>query len=57
MDDRLLGAILWQFGKWWIRRRLRHNRRKAAILGLCALAVLGLLASQRQASQRQALDR
>jgi len=48
MDDRLLGSILWQFAKWWLRRRLRHNRRKAAVAGLLALAVIGVLASQRQ---------
>ena len=48
MDDRLLGAILWQVGKWWLRRRLRHNRRKVAIAGLFALAVIGVLAAQRQ---------
>ena len=48
MDDRLLGAILWQVGKWWLRLRLRHNRRKVAIAGLFALAAIGVLAAQRQ---------
>jgi hypothetical protein len=48
MDDRLLGAILWQFAKWWLRRRLRHAGRKAAIAGLFGLAALGVVAALRQ---------
>jgi len=52
MDDQLIGSILWQFGKWWLRRRLRHNRRKAVLAGLLALVVIGVLASQRQPADR-----
>ena len=48
MDDRLLGAILWQLSKWWLRRRLRHTARKAAIAGLFGLAALGVIAALRQ---------
>jgi hypothetical protein len=52
VDDRLLGLILWHAGRWWLRRRLRHTRRKAAIAGLLALVVIGVLAWQRQPADR-----
>jgi hypothetical protein len=48
MDDRILGAILWQFAKWWLRRRLRHTGRKVAIAGLLGLVALGVIAALRQ---------
>jgi hypothetical protein len=48
MDDRLLGTILWQLAKWWLRRRLRHVGRKAAIAGVFGLAALGVVAALRQ---------
>jgi hypothetical protein len=50
MGYKVLGFAVWQGSKWYLRRRLAGARRKAAIAGVCALVVAGLLAAQRQAS-------
>jgi hypothetical protein len=50
MGYKVLGFAVWQGSKWYLRRRLAGTRRKAAIVGLSALVVAGVLAAQRQAS-------
>jgi hypothetical protein len=50
MGYKFLGFVVWQGGKWYLRRRFAGARRKAAIVGVSALVVAGVLAAQRQAS-------
>jgi hypothetical protein len=49
MGYKLLGFIVWQGGKLYLRQRMRSgSRRKVAIAGLGALAIGGLVVAQRQ---------
>jgi hypothetical protein len=48
MGYKLLGFVVWQGGKLYLRRRLNGAARKAAIAGLGALVVGGLIVAQRQ---------
>ena len=50
MGYKLLGFVVWQGGKWYVRRRIHGAARKAVIAGLAALVVGGLIAVQRQQS-------
>lgn len=50
MAYKLLGYAVWQGAKWYLRRRMQGSRRKAAIAGLSAAVVLGVVAAGRQAS-------
>jgi hypothetical protein len=50
MGYKLLGFVVWQGGKWYVRRRLHGAARKAAIAGLVALVVGVAIAVQRQQS-------
>ena len=48
MGYKLLGFVVWQGGKWYLRRRMQGTARKAAIAGAAGLAVLGAAAVVRQ---------
>lgn len=50
MGYKLLGFVVWQGGKWYLRKRVSGAARKAAIAGLAAAVVGGLIAVQRQQS-------
>ena len=50
MGYKVLGYVVWQGGKWYLRRRFAGARRKAAIAGLSVLVVAAVLAAHRQAS-------
>ncbi|MGI8505391.1 MAG: hypothetical protein ACR2MK_01055 [Solirubrobacteraceae bacterium] len=50
MAYKLLGYAVWQSGKWYLRRRMQGTRRKAAIAGLSAAVLVGVLVAGRQAS-------
>jgi hypothetical protein len=50
MGYKLLGFAVWQGGKWYVRRRVAGAARKAALGGLAAAVVGGLIAVQRAQS-------
>lgn len=50
MGYKLLGFVVWQGGKLYLRKRVSGAARKAAIAGLTAAVVGGLIAVQRQQS-------
>jgi hypothetical protein len=51
MGYKILGFVVWQGGKWYVRRRMPGLGRKAAIGGLAAAAAVGgAVAVQRQQS-------
>jgi hypothetical protein len=50
MGYKLLGFIVWQGGKLYLRRRAEGFGRKGAILALGALVIGGVLFAQRQHS-------
>jgi hypothetical protein len=52
MGYKVLGFAVWQGGKWYLRRRTKGLRRKAAIAGLAGVVVAGLLIAQRQQDSR-----
>jgi hypothetical protein len=41
MGYKLLGYVVWQGGKWYLRRRFPHAGRKLAIGGAVTLVLLG----------------
>jgi hypothetical protein len=48
MGYKLLGYIVWQGGKWYVRRRAREARRGLAVTAVAALVLAGLVAAARQ---------
>jgi hypothetical protein len=50
MGYKLLGFIVWQGGKLYLRRRTERAGRKGAIVVLGALVIGGVLFAQRQHS-------
>jgi hypothetical protein len=50
MGYKLLGFVVWQGGKWYVRRKVNGAARKVAIAGLGALVLGGVIAAQRAAS-------
>jgi hypothetical protein len=50
MGYKLLGFIVWQGGKVYLRRRSQAAARKGAIVALGALVIAGVLFAQRQHS-------
>jgi hypothetical protein len=49
MGYKALGFVVWQGGKWYLRRRMPGVGRKAAIGGAAAAAVIaGVAVAQRQ---------
>jgi hypothetical protein len=53
MGERLIGILVWHGGKWYVRRRLQRTRRKAAIAGVSALVVIGIVVATRHAAVRR----
>ena len=52
MGYKALGFVVWQGGKWWMRRKLSGRQAKLAVagLGVAGVAVLGgAIAAGRQA--------
>jgi hypothetical protein len=52
MGYKALGFVVWQGGKWYLRRRFSGTKRKIVIAGLGVAVAGGMLA----ASQRQSSD-
>jgi hypothetical protein len=50
MGYKLLGFVVWQVGKWYLRRRFGAARAKLIVGGAAALAVAGAMAAARQQS-------
>lgn len=48
MGYKILGFIVWQVGKWYVKRRFGDVRRNLAISAIVALVLAGLLAASRQ---------
>jgi hypothetical protein len=48
MGYKVLGFAVWQGSKWYLRRRMGGFRRKAAIAGISAIIVAGVIAAGRQ---------
>ena len=53
MAYKALGFIVWQGGKWYLRRRVGGARRKLAIAGLSAAVAAGVILAGRQASSSE----
>ena len=51
MGYKALGFIVWQGGKWYLRRRTRGAPRKVAVGAVLALAVAGAVVAQRQSNR------
>jgi hypothetical protein len=52
MGYKLLGFAVWQGSKWYLRRRISGFRAKAAIAGVGAVVVAGVLVAGRQAKHQ-----
>jgi hypothetical protein len=50
MGYKILGFLVWQGGRLYIRRRFTGMKRKAVVAGLGAAIVAGVLAMQRDTS-------
>jgi hypothetical protein len=50
MGYKVLGFIVWQGGKLYLRNRSRDIARKAAVAGVAGLIVGGAIVAQRQRS-------
>ena len=50
MGYKVLGFVVWQGGKWYVRRRLSGAPAKLALAGVGAAVVAGVLAAGRQAT-------
>jgi hypothetical protein len=48
MGYKLLGFVVWQGGKWYLRRRIPDVKRKVAIGGAAVAVGVGALVAQRQ---------
>jgi hypothetical protein len=51
MGYKLLGFVVWQGGKWWMRRKLSSGPAKLAVAGLGAALVAGVVAAGRQGTR------
>jgi hypothetical protein len=47
MGYKLLGFVVWQGGKWYLRRRFQETRLKLAATALAGLLIAGAVAAQR----------
>ena len=52
MGYKLLGFAVWRGSKWYLRRRISGFRAKAAIAGVGAVVVAGVLVAGRQAKHQ-----
>jgi hypothetical protein len=50
MAYKALGFIVWQGGKWYVRRKLSASSSKLAIAGLGTAIVVGVIVAGRQAA-------
>jgi hypothetical protein len=50
MGYKILGFVVWQGGKLYLRGRLHGARRKLAIAGLAGVVIAGVVAAQRRPS-------
>lgn len=50
MGYKVLGFVVWQGSRWYLRRRLSGARAKVALAGLGAAVVAGALVAGRQAT-------
>jgi hypothetical protein len=50
MGYKVLGFVVWQGSKWYLRRRMSGFRAKAAMAGVGVVVVAGVLAAGRQAT-------
>lgn len=50
MGYKLLGFVVWQGGKWYLRRRFQGVSRKIAVAGAAGALIAGALAVKRQRS-------
>ena len=50
MGYKLLGYIVWNGGKWYVRRRARDARREIAAAAIAGLVLTGVAAAARPAS-------
>jgi hypothetical protein len=53
MGYKVLGFIIWQGGKWYVRRRYTGAPAKAALVGVGAAVVTGAVLAGRQARKAQ----
>lgn len=53
MGYKLLGFVVWQASKWYLRRRLGGPKSKVAILGAGVLVLAGVALAGRQATSDQ----
>ena len=53
MGYKLLGFVVWQGGKWYIRRRYTGLAAKAALAGIGAAVIAGAALAAKQAGNRQ----
>ncbi|MEA2211662.1 MAG: hypothetical protein QOF83_1610 [Solirubrobacteraceae bacterium] len=50
MGYKVLGFLVWQGGKWYVRRRMSGMGAKLAMAGVSAAVVAGVLVAGRQAA-------
>ena len=43
MTDKILGILVWQGARLYLRRRLRRHRREAIVAGLGAVLIAGVV--------------
>jgi hypothetical protein len=53
MGYKVLGFVVWQGSKWYVRRRMSGVKAKAAIAGVGALVLAGVVIAGRQATSDQ----
>jgi len=53
MGYKLLGFVVWQGSKWYVRKRYGATASKAALAGIGAAIVAGVVLAGRQANNRQ----
>jgi hypothetical protein len=49
MGYKVLGFVVWQGGKWWVRRKMSGTPAKVAAAGLGAAVLGGVVLAGRQA--------
>ena len=54
MGYKLLGFLVWQGGKWYVRRRVSGTSAKLAMVGVTAVVVGGVVLAGRQAASKSA---
>jgi hypothetical protein len=50
MGYKVLGFLVWQGGKWYVRRRVSGLRGKLALAGVSAAVVVGVVVAGRRAA-------